>query len=244
MRREYPFYRRSSSSILGSYSVSLLLGWTASLGVLVLLIHLPLSMTEPRVGWSLDRGSERISLSQVRLPSETDDDGPEEGVESAPPATRFLLPAETNAPTGPDDGTGDGEEAAAGSPDSSSTSSEVRHVSSLTLSDRRPEILGGRGILSLHLKYPAAAREQGIEGRMEVQFTVDTDGEARNIVVSKPLHPLCDSAAVKAIRAVRFRPGTYEGEPIPVRMSLPIRFEIRPTGEPGLPGRTAENSNG
>jgi TonB family protein len=212
--------------------------------VLVLLIHLPVSITQPRVGWLPDGGAERIALSQVRLPAESDDqDGPEEGTASAPPPTQYLLPAEADAPTGTADGSG-GEEAAAGSVDSSGTSSEVRHVSSLTMSDRHPEILGGRGILSLHLKYPAAAREQGIEGRMEVQFTVDTDGEARNIVVSKPLHPLCDSAAVDAIRAVRFRPGTYEGEPIPVRMSLPIRFEIRPTEDPGLPGQTAQSSNG
>lgn len=244
MRREFPFYRRSSTSILGSYSVSLLLGWTASLGVLVLLLHLPMTMTHPRVGWSVDGGAERIALSQVRLPSESDEEGPDDGSSSAPPPTQYLLPSEASASPGSSDGVDGSAEEEGGSADTSGTASEVRHVSSLTISDRHPEILGGRGILSLHLKYPAAAREQGIEGKMEVQFTVDTDGEARNIVVSKPLHPLCDSAAVKAIRSVRFRPGTYEGDPIPVRMSLPIRFEIRSTGEPGLPGRTAENSNG
>lgn len=238
MRRAYPFYRRSSTSILGTYSVSLLLGWTASLGTLVLLLHLPLTTIQPQVGWSLGRDAERIALSAVQQSEETEDDGTETGLASAPPPTQYSLPPETEPAAAPSDGTGDSGGGAEAS-DSSSTSPTALHVSSLTRSDRRPRIIGGRGLLSLHLKYPVAAREQGIEGKMEVQFTVDTDGEARNIVVSKSLHPLCDSAAVDAIRSVRFQPGTYQGQPIPVRMSLPIRFEIQPTGGPSISGQPA-----
>jgi TonB family protein len=241
MRRASPFYRRSSPSVLGSYSVSLLLGWTASLGTLVILLHLPMNATPPRVGWSAGRDAERIALSEVRPPSERDD-GADDRPASAPPPTRYALPSETAPPPGPS-GDGAGDEEKAESSDTSSTPT-VRHVSSLTRSDRRPRIIGGQGLLSLHLKYPAAARRQGIEGTLEVQFTVDTDGEARNIVVAKSLHPLCDSAAVDAIRAVRFRPGTYRGQPIPVRMSLPIRFELQPTGQPARPGQPARSTSG
>jgi TonB family protein len=242
MRRAYPFYRRSSPSILGTYSVSLLLGWAVSLGTLVLLLHLPLTPTQPRVGWSLGRDAERIALSAVQEPEETDDgDGTAAG--RTPPPTQYSLPPETEPAAEPSDGTGDSEEEPE-APDSSSISPTARHISSLTRSDRRPRIIGGQGLLSLHLRYPTAAREQGIEGKMEVQFTVDTDGEARNIVVSKSLHPLCDSAAVDAIRTVRFQPGTYQGQPIPVRMSLPIRFELQPTGEPPISGRPAGSTSG
>ncbi|MEF8938831.1 MAG: energy transducer TonB [Salinivenus sp.] len=226
--------------------MSLLLGWTVSLGTLVLLLHLPLTATQPRVGWSLGRDAERIALSAVQQSAETDDngeDGTEAGPASAPPPTQYSLPPEPEPAAEPSDGTGDLAEGTE-TPDSSSTSPTARHVSSLTRSDRRPRIIGGQGLLSLHLKYPAAAREQGIEGEMEVQFTVDTDGEARNIVVSKSLHPLCDSAAVDAIRTVRFQPGTYQGEPIPVRMSLPIRFELQPTGEPPISGQPAGTTSG
>ena len=245
MRRAFPFYRRSSPSILGTYSVSLLLGWTVSLGTLVLLLHLPLTATQPRVGWSLGRGAERIALSEIQQPAETDDGntGTETGLASAPPPTQYSLPPETEPSDEPSDGTGNVEEGTETS-DSSSTSPTARHVSSLTRSDRRPRIIGGQGLLSLHLKYPAAAREQGIEGEMEGEFTVDTDGEARNVVVSKSLHPLCDSAAVDAIRTVRFQPGTYQGQPIPVRMSLPIRFELQPTGEPPISGQPAGTTSG
>lgn len=245
MRRACPFYRRSSTSILGTYSVSLLLGWTVSLGTLVLLLHLPLTATQPRVGWSLGRDAERIALSAVQEPVETDDgdNGTETERASAPPPTQYSLPPETEPATEASDGTDDLEEGAE-APDSSNTSPTARHISSLTRSDRRPRIIGGQGLLSLHLEYPAAAREQGIEGEMEVQFTVDTDGEARNIVVSKSLHPLCDSAAVDAIRTVRFQPGTYQGQPIPVRMSLPIRFELQPTGEPPISGQPAGTTSG
>jgi TonB family protein len=87
-------------------------------------------------------------------------------------------------------------------------------------------------MLNLHIQYPPAAREKGIEGRMELTFTVDRDGDTRNIIVSESLHPLCDSAAVDALRSVRFRPATYKGTNIPVRMSLPIRFQLEPTPPP------------
>jgi TonB family protein len=105
-------------------------------------------------------------------------------------------------------------------------------VAALPTRDQRPRILGGPGALHLHIHYPAAARRQGIEGRLVVTFTVHPDGWARHIRVDKPLHPLCDSAAVAAIRAVRFRPGTYEGAPVPVRMSLPVRFQLQASTPP------------
>jgi len=210
----------------GTYSTHLLLGWTASLGLLVFLVHLPLSTSSPWVGWSAQRTGDRIVLNQVSPPSS---ESPDEtnADEEAPPPTQYTQPPEVGASgTGTDEEAGDEEEST--SADSSRTST-VRHVSALTMADNRPRIIGGRGMLNLHIQYPPAAREKGIEGRMELTFTVDRDGDTRNIVVSKSLHPLCDSAAVDALRSVRFRPATYKGNRIPVRMSLPIRFQLQPT---------------
>jgi hypothetical protein len=50
----------------------------------------------------------------------------------------------------------------------------------------------------------------------------------RDIEVAKPLHPLCDSAAVRALRSVQFTPANHDGEIVPIRMHLPVRFKLRP----------------
>jgi TonB family protein len=95
----------------------------------------------------------------------------------------------------------------------------------------------------LNIQYPPAARRKGIEGRLELRFTVGADGTVRGIQVAKSLHPLCDSAAVRALRSVRFAPGTHNGEPIPVRMSLPVRFTLRTT-PPSLTKTTPHTPSG
>jgi TonB family protein len=106
-------------------------------------------------------------------------------------------------------------------------SSSPQTLAALETTDRHPEIKGGAGALYLQIHYPKAARRQGIEGRLELEFTVDREGKVHAIEVAKSLHPLCDSAAVDALRSVEFRPAMHQGTPIPVRMKLPIRFQLR-----------------
>jgi TonB family protein len=211
-----------------------MLGWIASLGLLLLLFSLPLPGSSPRVGWSTNSSADWIVLSQVADPTSEAEDDTEEG---APPPTQHSQPPEVTS-TGTEsegDGEEETEEESTASADSSRTP-DVRHVSTLSTADRHPRIIGGKGMLSLHIQYPAAARKKGIEGRLELTFTVGADGDVRNIVVSESLHPLCDSAAVDAVRSVRFQPASYNGESIPVRMSLPIRFQLQRTG-PAMPNR-------
>ncbi len=59
-----------------------------------------------------------------------------------------------------------------------------------------------------------------------LRFVVGTDGRARDIVVMQPLHPLCDSAAVRALRQTTFVPGRQDGKRVAVRMQLPVRFRL------------------
>ncbi len=177
--------------------------------------------------------AERISLTQVSPDEQEPDPSSEE--EGSPPLTR-RAPPEPATNTSADDGAGDGPDQESPSDSPSDTTSGVRSIADLSIKDRHPEIIGGRGALSLHINYPAEAREKGIEGRLTLTFTVNTDGDVRHVVVSDSLHPACDSAAVEALRSVRFQPGTYNGDPVPVRMSLPIRFELQP-------GRLSSTSN-
>jgi TonB family protein len=55
---------------------------------------------------------------------------------------------------------------------------------------------------------------------------VGTDGAVSNLQVVDPLHPLCDSAAVRGVRSVTFVPAKRDGRPIPIRLRLPVRFQL------------------
>jgi bla regulator protein BlaR1 len=91
--------------------------------------------------------------------------------------------------------------------------------------DEPPRILS-RGPVN----YPFHAKRLRLTGRVSVSFLVDTDGYATNIeaVKAEPENVLVTfaEAAEKAIAKCRFKPGTYEGEPVPVKVVAPIRFEI------------------
>ena len=66
--------------------------------------------------------------------------------------------------------------------------------------------------------------DQGIEGRLVLAFVVEPTGRPSDIEVLHSLHPLCDSAAVDALRKTRFIPGKQNGRVVRVRMRLPVRF--------------------
>lgn len=103
----------------------------------------------------------------------------------------------------------------------------------LEFAEKAPELVGGLGGLYLQIRYPQAAIERGIQGRVILKFVVEPDGRTSGIVVEKSLHALCDSAAVQALRKVTFLPGRHEGRAARVRMRLPVRFQLVDKG--GLP---------
>jgi protein TonB len=97
---------------------------------------------------------------------------------------------------------------------------------------RMPEIVGGIGSYYIHIKYPEEAIQAGIEGRLVLSFIVEVDGHTTEVEVVERLHPACDSAAVRALRRTRFVPGRQNGDTVPVRMRLPVRFElVEPDGD-------------
>lgn len=91
--------------------------------------------------------------------------------------------------------------------------------------DEPPRILS-RGPVN----YPFRAKRLGLTGKVSVSFLVDKDGHATNIeaVKAEPANVLLTfaGAAEKAIAKCRFKPGTSAGEPVPVKVVAPIRFEI------------------
>lgn len=93
--------------------------------------------------------------------------------------------------------------------------------------DEMPTLVGGFAAVTEVLKYPASARDAGIEGRVYVSFTVDVEGKPTDITVMRSPDEALGQAAVDAVEQQRFTPGKQDGEPVPVKMSLPVSFRLQ-----------------
>ncbi len=89
-----------------------------------------------------------------------------------------------------------------------------------------PQLIGGLEGLMQEIRYPEAAKAEGIEGTVFVQFVVDETGNVIDEQVLRSLSPEIDAEALRVIRQARFEPGTQRGEPVKVRFSLPIKFKL------------------
>ena len=92
--------------------------------------------------------------------------------------------------------------------------------------EEMPTIIGGREKLYEFVEYPAIAREASLEGTVVVQLVIEKDGTPSNVGVLKSVHEILDKAAVSAIEQIRFNPGKQRGQPVRVKMAIPIRFKI------------------
>jgi len=71
--------------------------------------------------------------------------------------------------------------------------------------------------------YPAVARDAGIEGDVVIDTTIDKTGKVTAMkVVSGP--PMLRQAALEALRQWKYEPSKLNGEPVPIQMTVTIRF--------------------
>jgi len=102
-----------------------------------------------------------------------------------------------------------------------------QHEDIYLLVDEMPEIIGGMQALYNRVSYPARARQQGLEGRVVLQYLVDTQGRVVDPIVVLSPHPLLSNAALNALKGVRFTPGKQQGEHVPVLLQMPIVFRLQ-----------------
>jgi TonB family protein len=89
-----------------------------------------------------------------------------------------------------------------------------------------PEPVGGYEAIKKKLIYPELAKENGIQGTVEVQITVDEFGEVTNAEVVKGIGYGCDETARIAVYYSKFKPGLLKGKPVKVQMTVPVEFKI------------------
>lgn len=94
-----------------------------------------------------------------------------------------------------------------------------------------PQYPGGQAALMLYLsqnvKYPKVSRESGTQGKVVLQFVVNTDGSITDVEVIKSVDIYLDTEALRVIRAMpRWEPGKVNGKPARVKYTVPIKFRL------------------
>ncbi|MBT1701466.1 TonB family protein [Fulvivirgaceae bacterium PWU4] len=78
------------------------------------------------------------------------------------------------------------------------------------------------------LRYPASPRRQGIEGTVYISFVVNGDGSVSDVAVLRGIHVDCDEEAARVIAMLpSWKGGKQNGNPVRVRMVLPITFSLQ-----------------
>ncbi|WP_423147082.1 TonB family protein [Rubrolithibacter danxiaensis] len=98
--------------------------------------------------------------------------------------------------------------------------------------EKKPRYGGGSAAfvqyLNTNLNYPAAAREEGISGRVLVTFVVEKDGKITNVSVVKGIGAGCDEEALRVMQnAPSWVPGENGGEKVRVLCTIPITFKLQ-----------------
>ena len=96
---------------------------------------------------------------------------------------------------------------------------------------QRPQVVSGATlprVREVAPKYPRAAERDGIEGSVDVEFTIAPDGTTQDLVVrdSTP-KKVFDEAALQAVEKWVFKPVIRDGEPVAQRTVLKIQFSLR-----------------
>lgn len=94
-----------------------------------------------------------------------------------------------------------------------------------------PEFPGGAGAfmkwITSKLKYPSAAQQRKIKGRVVVSFIVDAEGKVNELKIEKSNNSLL-AAEVKKVMSTMpdWKPGKQKGKPCSTMVAVPINFEL------------------
>ena len=79
-----------------------------------------------------------------------------------------------------------------------------------------------------HLVYPVGAVKDSVEGVVNVVFSIDITGKAKNIIIENSLGLLFDKEAIRLVENMPlWKPASYNGKAVPGKISLPITFELK-----------------
>ena len=97
--------------------------------------------------------------------------------------------------------------------------------------EEMPEFPGGvvalRQYLANAVKYPVIAQENGIQGKVYVNFVVEKDGSVTKAKIARGVDPSLDAEALRVVSTLpKWKPGKQRGAPVRVSYTVPISFKL------------------
>ncbi|WP_163325158.1 energy transducer TonB [Draconibacterium mangrovi] len=98
--------------------------------------------------------------------------------------------------------------------------------------DDMPEYPGGeealRNDIASLVKYPVAAKENGIQGKVYITFVVSELGKIEGAKVARGVDPSLDKEALRVMNALNktWKPGKQKGVAVKVSYTVPINFAL------------------
>lgn len=78
------------------------------------------------------------------------------------------------------------------------------------------------------LQYPEIAKENGVQGRVMLQFTVNADGSVSNVKVLRGVDASLDKEAVRVVSSSpKWTPGKQRDRAVKVTYTFPVIFQLR-----------------
>ena len=109
---------------------------------------------------------------------------------------------------------------------------EVKEEEVFVVVEEMPEFPGGtlelRKYLASAVKYPVIAQENGIQGKVYVNFVVNKDGSVSGAKIARGVDPSLDAEALRVVSTLpKWRPGKQRGAPVRVSYTVPINFQLQ-----------------
>ena len=101
------------------------------------------------------------------------------------------------------------------------------------LVEKKPSFQGGDANdfskwVNSRLVYPEIAKENGVQGRVTLQFTVEADGRVTNVRVVRGVDESLDKEAVRVVSSSpKWKPGRQRDRAVKVTYTFPVIFQLR-----------------
>lgn len=78
-----------------------------------------------------------------------------------------------------------------------------------------------------NIKYPAIARENGVEGMAVIKFVVEKDGSITSPEIARDIGAGCGAEALRVVQMMpKWEPGKQRGRAVRVQFNLPVKFKL------------------
>ncbi len=79
-----------------------------------------------------------------------------------------------------------------------------------------------------NIRYPQEAAEEGVQGRVFVEFIVRKDGSVTDAKIVRGVDPLLDKEALRVVSASpQWVPGMQRGQEVDVKFTFPVIFQLK-----------------